>query len=121
MGKPEGAIEQYLGKLCKLNDILYYKFTAPSTRGVPDRILLGYQKTVFVELKRPGGKPRPSQKTVFEQIKQHTGQPVYVVSTKAEARSMIAKIMNRQPILTAKDKPKKKLPRKLGKFKIESI
>ena len=55
MGKPEGLIEDYLGKIAHEHGFLYYKFTSPAHSGVPDRILIGHGKTVFVELKRPGG------------------------------------------------------------------
>lgn len=120
MGKPEGEIEDYLGKLCKYNDILYYKFTAPSTLGVPDRILLGNNKTAFVELKRPGGKPRPSQLAIFKRMQRHSGQPVYVVSTKAEARQIIAKIIDKPPILT-KSQCKTAHLTVIGQFKVDSI
>lgn len=120
MGKPEGEIENYLGKLCKYNDILYYKFTAPSILGVPDRILLGNNKTVFVELKRPGGKPRASQQAIFKRMQQHSGQQVYIVSTKAEARRMVARIIGKSPILT-KSQCKATHLTVIGQFKIDSI
>lgn len=88
---PEGRVEDYLGKLCKQYDVLYYKFTSPGIRGVPDRILIGQGKTVFVELKRPGGKPRPSQVDVFSRIKSHGGK-LYVVDSKLSAISLMKKL-----------------------------
>lgn len=37
------------------------KFVSPGTVGMPDRIILISAKTIFVELKAPGKKPRPMQ------------------------------------------------------------
>lgn len=88
---PEGQVEDYLGKLCKQYDVLYYKFTSPGVRGVPDRILIGQGKTVFVELKRPGGKPRLSQTVVFNRIKSHGGK-LYVVDSKISAIILMKKL-----------------------------
>ena len=81
MGAPEGAIEKYLYYQAKKHDILCYKFTAPSTAGVPDRILIGNNKTVFVELKRPGGKPRKLQIAIHTKMRDH-GAIVFVADTK---------------------------------------
>lgn len=81
MGKPEGIIETYLYKQANKHDILCYKFTAPSTAGVPDRILIGNNKTVFVELKRPGAKPRKLQVAIHNKMREH-GAVVFVADTK---------------------------------------
>ena len=51
MGKPEGTIENYLIKKATENNCLCYKFVSPGKRGVPDRIVIGKGKTIFVELK----------------------------------------------------------------------
>lgn len=51
----EAALEQKLSSYVKQNGGIYWKFTSPSTTGVPDRICLfkgGH--IVFVEWKRPG-------------------------------------------------------------------
>lgn len=81
MGAPEGAIEKYLYDQAKKHDILCYKFTAPSTAGVPDRVLIGNNKTVFVELKRPGAKPRKLQIAIHTKMRDH-GAIVFVADTK---------------------------------------
>lgn len=115
MGKPEEEIENYLGKLCKQNDFLYYKFVSPQHLGVPDRILIGHNQTVFVELKRPHAKPRLSQVVRFNEMRRHGGK-VYVVSTKNEAEQLIKKLLphDYQPNVISK-KPKS------NKFTIFSI
>jgi hypothetical protein len=42
--------------------VLFLKFICPGTRGAPDRIVIGPTGiTIYVELKRPGQKPRPIQ------------------------------------------------------------
>ena len=78
---PEGRIESYLVRQCKIHGLLCYKFTAPSTAGVPDRIVIGNGQTVFVELKAPGEKPRALQIAIHRQIRAHGGT-VFVIDTK---------------------------------------
>ena len=46
----EKEVEAYLKKVANKNGFLCYKFTCPSTAGVPDRILMGYGRCFFVEL-----------------------------------------------------------------------
>lgn len=51
----ESDLEKKIGVYCKKRYILYYKFTSPSRRSVPDRILLGPQgRVMFMEIKAPG-------------------------------------------------------------------
>ena len=78
---PEGRIESYFVRQCKSHGLLCYKFTAPSNAGVPDRIVIGNGRTVFVELKAPGEKPRALQIAVHRQIRAHGGI-VFVIDTK---------------------------------------
>lgn len=99
MGKPEGEVENYLKNLCHVYDVLYYKFMS-GVRGVPDRILIGQGKTIFVELKRPGETPRLSQVVLFDDIKCHGGH-VYVVDSKTNAD----KLMHRLFVKPKKEKP----------------
>lgn len=113
MGKPEGLIEDYLGKIAHEHGFLYYKFTSPAHSGVPDRILIGHGKTVFVELKRPGGDPRILQKRVFADMRKH-GAIVYVVDSKKQAKELITK-------LTPLSWRPKRTNVKSSKFKIYSI
>ena len=84
----ENDVETYLYKQAKKHDILCYKFTAPSTRGVPDRILIGNGKTIFLELKRPGEKPRKLQVAIHKKMQEH-GATVFVADTKELVKDVI--------------------------------
>lgn len=91
MGKPEGEIEDYMRKQAKKYDFLYYKFVSPSHNGVPDRILIGHGKTVFVELKRPGETPRKLQQEVHKEMRKH-GAIVYVIDNKPDVDTLLQEL-----------------------------
>lgn len=93
---PEGRIESYFVKQCKAHGLLCYKFTAPSTAGVPDRIAIGNGRTVFVELKAPGEKPRALQRAIHRQIQAHGGT-IFVIDTKDGVDDFIHLMTNKQP------------------------
>ena len=58
----ERDLERKLGVYAKKRGCLYYKFTSPARRSVPDRMVVGPQgEIVFIELKAPGKKPTPLQ------------------------------------------------------------
>ena len=81
MEKLENAVEKYFKKQAEKNGYLCYKYTAPSTNGVPDRIIIGHDEVAFVELKRPGEKPRPLQLEIIKNMRAH-GAKVFVADTK---------------------------------------
>ena len=58
----ERNLEQRLVALCRRRGVYCRKFVAPSQRGVPDRILIRSGKVVFLELKREGQEPTPTQR-----------------------------------------------------------
>lgn len=72
----ESKIEKYLRDLCKKEGFGYYKFTSPSTSGVPDRILITPKRTVFVELKATGKTMRALQIEIVKQMEKE-GAIVY--------------------------------------------
>ena len=57
----ERDIERYFVKEVEAHGGWAIKFQSDSQAGVPDRIVFwkGSRSVEFVELKRPGGKPRP--------------------------------------------------------------
>ena len=86
MGKPEHHVEGYLPDMALKHGCLCYKFTSPGNRGVPDRVIIGYDKngekhTDFVETKAPGEKPRLLQRIIHDEMREH-GASVYVLSTR---------------------------------------
>jgi hypothetical protein len=62
MAELERTLERKIGKWCKDNGYLYYKFTSPAKRNVPDRLVVAPGgKVGFLELKRKGNKPTDGQ------------------------------------------------------------
>lgn len=54
----EKHLESKLGKWCRANGYLFYKFSSPAKRGVPDRIAIAPNGRIgFLELKAKGKKP----------------------------------------------------------------
>ncbi|MGO4938583.1 VRR-NUC domain-containing protein [Fundicoccus sp. Sow4_D5] len=77
----EKNIEMYFNKQIKKMGGLSRKFTSPGQRGVPDRIAILNGQVYFVELKRPGQKPRPDQLAEHRTLAKH-GVKVYVLDSK---------------------------------------
>ena len=54
----EKDIERKIGDFAKKNGCLYYKFTSPARRAVPDRMIITPQGVIgFLEVKAKGKKP----------------------------------------------------------------
>ena len=87
----EKDIESYGVRKMKQADILFYKFVSPSRNGVPDRIAMANGRVVFVELKRPGGKPRGQQIKVHETMRAH-GMDVRVIDSKEGIDALIKEL-----------------------------
>ena len=66
----EKDLERQVVNYCKAKGVLTYKFTSPAHRGVPDRVMMANGKTLFLELKRPGGKPTALQLREIQKIEQ---------------------------------------------------
>lgn len=91
MPTPESIIEDYAAKLASKNGFLFYKFMSGET-GVPDRILVGHGKIVFMELKAKNGKLSERQKFVSKQI-YRKGGIVMVPYSKSDVEQCYADLM----------------------------
>lgn len=96
MGKPEGAIERHLRDQAAARGWLALKFTAPGTRGVPDRVLITPAGTMFVELKAPGAKPRREQLAMHRRMRRAGGQ-VVVIDSKPDVDTLLDAIAAQIP------------------------
>ena len=68
----EAKVERDVKRWCDKHkeDVLWFKFVVPGMSGVPDRIaLLRGGRVLFVELKRPGAKPRKLQEWVHRKMR----------------------------------------------------
>ena len=77
----EAYIEQRLRKQVEQRGGLCLKFVSPGCSGVPDRLaLMPGGRLAFIEVKRPGAKPRKLQELRHKQLR-GLGFPVYVVDS----------------------------------------
>lgn len=66
----EKIVEQKLVQAVRNRGGVCWKFTSPSTVGVPDRVvILPGGHIGFVEVKAPGEKPRPVQEVRINQLR----------------------------------------------------
>lgn len=79
----ESKIEQLFKNEAKKYNCLTMKMVSPAVRGVPDQIVMGYtsdktHRVIFVELKRPGSRPRPDQVRMINKMR-NNGASVTVI------------------------------------------
>ena len=85
----ERHLEQYFSAACKKRGLLTLKLHVRFARGWPDRIVaLPDGKTLWVELKRPGGKTTPLQDKVHKELKDR-GHIVHVIDSKEGIDSVL--------------------------------
>lgn len=85
----ESIIEKYLVSEVKKQGGTAYKFVSPGHVGVPDRICLLPNGTVFfVELKATGKTTRPLQDRQIERIRTY-GQRVYVADSREKIKEIL--------------------------------
>ena len=73
MSALEKSIEGAAARYARSVGVLTYKFSSPAQRGVPDRIFIGPMGTIFMEFKRPGGKPTALQQHHIDGINKVAG------------------------------------------------
>lgn len=88
----ERVIEDYLLTQCRAHGFLCLKFVSPTRRGVPDRIVVALGRIVFVEVKRPGDRPRKLQQLMHTKLRRH-GAEVHVVDDKPSVDAFIANLL----------------------------
>lgn len=78
----ESHLEKYFTAQCKKKKLMTLKLHVRFSRGWPDRlVLLPDGKVLWVELKRPGGKPTPLQLKTHQDMWSY-GHMVYVIDSK---------------------------------------
>ena len=88
----ERDVEQALIKSVRKAGGLCLKFISPGWSGVPDRLcLFKGGRIAFVELKRPGAKPRPLQVRRAEQLRR-LGFQVEVIDRKEQIPEFVEKV-----------------------------
>lgn len=74
----ESAVEKKLREGVRRLGFRAYKFVAPGSAGVPDRMIVGHGRVIFVELKKDTGELKPIQKLQIS-VLQRLGQDVRVL------------------------------------------
>ena len=67
----EAKIEKQVVAYCHKRGLYTRKFASPAHRGVPDRIICGRGKVLFLELKRPGNVPTALQLSELSTLRFH--------------------------------------------------
>lgn len=87
----ENDIEKRLIRKVKELGGLTFKLTSPSTKGVPDRVVIFKGQTHFVELKRPKGALRSLQLYWINEIKSQ-GVDALTLSTFEEVDEFVEEL-----------------------------
>jgi len=85
----EKQIEKKVCDYAKEQGLAVYKFTSPSRMAVPDRLFITRQGVVFfIEFKRAGQKPTPSQAREHERLTQQNVN-VFVIDDVVKGKLVI--------------------------------
>lgn len=90
-GTIENEIEAYLLESCRSAGWLCWKFTSPGRAGVPDRVVITPRTTVFVEVKRPGGRLRRLQQAIRTKMLR-AGAAVHVVDNRSAVDALVTEL-----------------------------
>ena len=88
----ESQVERYLHSKVTAYYGMCLKFVSPGTAGIPDRIVIHRGRILFVELKRPGEKPRPLQKVRARQMRA-AGAMVYCISSTYQVDKLMRELL----------------------------
>lgn len=88
----ESQIEKKLVAYCRKRGIYTRKFVSPANRGVPDRVIVGNGRVLFLELKREGNKPTELQKWGLAQLREH-GAEAHLATGYDEAKAIVDAII----------------------------
>lgn len=89
----EKQIEAKIGEYVKKHDGLYYKFSSPGQRGVPDRIVvMPFRIPIFMEVKRHDGKLSDGQRKEITRLRER-GARAFVVYSVEQGIQVIDEVM----------------------------
>lgn len=89
----EKTLEQYAARKAKAAGFLFYKFTSPGRRSVPDRIvLMPGGRIEFIEFKSASGRLTPLQAAEHERLRS-MGFAVHVMRHKWEVEEWLARCL----------------------------
>jgi len=91
--RPEAKLEDYFIKQAEKHNVLQFKFLSGVT-GVPDRLVIGYGQTIFVELKAKNGILSKRQTFIINSMRNH-GAKVFVPFSKEDIDTFFEKIKQR--------------------------
>ena len=111
MGKVEGIVENHLRNECKKRGFLCYKWVSPGRMGVPDDIVIGNDKTIYVECKSSVGRLSEMQKATIAKIGEHGGD-VRVVYCKEDVDEVLDELSSIKRWKKLEPKDYKELRRK---------
>ena len=93
MKKRESTVEKYLVRKVKLYGGMAIKLNPIGMVGLPDRlILMPGAKIMFVEVKRPGEKPRAIQIQIHNRLR-NLGFRVEVVDNKEQIKEILEEML----------------------------
>jgi hypothetical protein len=92
MSRVEGKVEERFGKEAKRRGWGYYKVEIKGRRGVPDRLLIAYSLTIWIEWKAPGGTLSALQTLMHEELRRH-GQTVLIEDNYEEALAHVEALL----------------------------
>lgn len=87
----ESQLEAKVVAYCNDNRLYTRKFASPAHRGVPDRVIAGKGKVLFLELKQKGKKPTALQERELRLLTA-AGQSAWWANNFDDARTMIRSV-----------------------------